>query len=48
MDALVEAYAPMILNAFRYKNLLVQPSLKGFKENIFATDNWAYYAVDRP
>jgi ABC-type transport system substrate-binding protein len=48
MDTLVEAYAPMILNAFRYKNLLVQPWLKGFKENIFVTDNWAYYAVDRP
>ncbi len=47
MDAMVAAYAPMILNAFRYRNLLVQPWLKGFKENIFVADNWAYYAVDR-
>lgn len=48
MDALAEAYAPLILNAFRYQNLLVQAWIKGFKHNIFAPHDWAYYAVERP
>jgi len=48
MDALAEAYAPMILNDFRYQNLLAQPWLKGYKQNVFTTANWAYYAIERP
>jgi ABC-type transport system substrate-binding protein len=48
MDALLEAYAPLILNAFRYRNFLAQPWLKGFKQNIFTTANWAFYTVERP
>ena len=47
MDALAEAYAPLLLNAFRYQNLLVQPWLKGFKHNVFALQDWAYYSVER-
>ena len=46
MDALVDAYAPLILNRYPYYNVLTQPWLKGFKMNIFAQDKWAYYAVE--
>ncbi|MGE5667393.1 MAG: ABC transporter substrate-binding protein, partial [Betaproteobacteria bacterium] len=47
MDALVDAYAPLILNRFPQYNVVAQPWLKGFKMNIFAQDNWAYYTVER-
>jgi hypothetical protein len=48
MDALVEAYAPLILQSHRFLNLLVQPWLKGYKAHPFADEYWAYYAIERP
>ena len=48
MDALVEAYAPLMPQSYRFRNLLVQPWLKGYKANAFAEENWAYYAIERP
>ncbi len=47
MSELVNAYAPWVLTAFRYENVLVQPWLRGFKYNPTYQYPFAYLDVDR-
>jgi oligopeptide transport system substrate-binding protein len=47
MSELVNAYAPWVLTAFRYENVLVQPWLRGFKYNPTFQYPFAYLDVDR-
>jgi len=46
MSALVNAYAPWNLNAYRYENVLVQPWVLGFKHTVFDWHPWKYYDID--
>jgi len=46
MSQLVNAYAPWLLNAYRYENVLVQPWLLGFKHTVFDWHPWKYYDID--
>jgi oligopeptide transport system substrate-binding protein len=47
MSELVNAYAPWVLTAFRYENVLVQPWLRGFKYNPTYQYPFAYLDIDR-
>ena len=44
---LVKAYAPWVLTAFRYENVLVQPWLRGYKYNPTYQYPFAYVDVVR-
>jgi ABC-type transport system substrate-binding protein len=46
MSQLVTAYAPWMLNAYRYENVLVQPWVLGFKHTVFDWHPWKYYDID--
>jgi ABC-type transport system substrate-binding protein len=46
MSELVNAYAPWLLNAYRYENVLVQPWVLGFKHTVFDWHPWKYYDID--
>ena len=46
MSKLVNAYAPWMLNAYRYENVVVQPWLLGFKHTVFDWHPWKYYDID--
>jgi ABC-type transport system substrate-binding protein len=47
MSELFNAYAPWVLTAFRYENVLVQPWLRGYKYNPTFHYPFAYVDVDR-
>lgn len=47
MSELANAYAPWVLTAFRYENVLVQPWLRGFRYNPTYQYPFAYLDVDR-
>jgi ABC-type transport system substrate-binding protein len=47
MSDLVNAYAPWVLTAFRYENVLVQPWLRGYKYNPTFQYPFAYLDIDR-
>ena len=47
MSDLVNAYAPWVLTAFRYENVIVQPWLRGFKYNPTFQYPFAYLDIDR-
>ena len=47
MSELFNAYAPWVLTAFRYENVLVQPWLRGYKYNPTYQYPFAYLDVDR-
>jgi ABC-type transport system substrate-binding protein len=47
MSELFNAYAPWVLTAFRYENVLVQPWLRGYKINPTWQYPFAYLDVDR-
>ena len=47
MSELVSAYAPWVLTAFRYENVLVQPWVRGFKYNPTHQYPFAHLDVDR-
>jgi ABC-type transport system substrate-binding protein len=47
MSDLVNAYAPWVLTAFRYENVLVQPWLRGYKYNPTFQYPFAYLYIDR-
>jgi oligopeptide transport system substrate-binding protein len=47
MSDLVNAYAPWVLTAFRYENVLVQPWLHGYKYDPTFQYPFAYLDVDR-
>ena len=46
MSQLVNAYAPWMLNAYRYENILVQPWVQGYKHTVFDWHPWKYYDID--
>jgi oligopeptide transport system substrate-binding protein len=46
MSDLVNAYAPWVLTAFRYENVLVQPWLRGYKYNPTFQYPFAYLDID--
>jgi ABC-type transport system substrate-binding protein len=46
MSQLVNAYAPWLLTAFRYENILIQPWVLGYKHTVFDWHPWKYYDVD--
>src|SRR5438552_16246104 len=46
MTALVVAYAPWKLHAYRIENVIVQPWLLGYKYNTFDQHPWMYYDLD--
>ena len=47
MSELFNAYAPWILTAFRYENVLLQPWLRGYKYDPTFQYPFAYVDVDR-
>ena len=47
MSELFNAYAPWVLTAFRYENVLVQPWLRGYKYNPTYQYPFAYLDIDR-
>jgi len=46
MSELVNAYAPWILNAYRYENVLVHPWVRGYKHTVYEQHPWRYYDID--
>jgi ABC-type transport system substrate-binding protein len=46
MSELVNAYAPWLLNAYRYENVLLQPWVLGYKHTVFDWHPWKYYDID--
>jgi len=46
MSALISAYAPWSLQAYRIENIVVHPWLLGYKYNTFEPHPWMYYDVD--
>jgi ABC-type transport system substrate-binding protein len=46
MSALVNAYSPWMLNAYRYENVLYQPWMIGVKYSVFDWHPWKYYDID--
>jgi ABC-type transport system substrate-binding protein len=46
MSELVNAYAPWILHAYRYENIIVQPWVLGYKHTVFDWHPWKYYDID--
>ena len=46
MSALENAYAPWMLNAYRYENVLYQPWMVGVKYTVFDWHPWKYYDID--
>jgi ABC-type transport system substrate-binding protein len=46
MSELVNAYAPWLLQAYRYENILVQPWVRGYKYTVFDWHPWKYYDID--
>jgi ABC-type transport system substrate-binding protein len=46
MSQLVNAYAPWMLNAYRYENVLIQPWVLGYKHTVFDWHPWKFYDID--
>jgi ABC-type transport system substrate-binding protein len=46
MGEIANAYAPWILAAFTYENVLVHPWVLGYKYNGFHSHRWAYFDID--
>jgi oligopeptide transport system substrate-binding protein len=46
MSDLVNAYAPWVLQAYRYENILVQPWVLGYKHTVYDWHPWKYYDID--
>jgi len=46
MSALISAYAPWSLQAYRIENVVVHPWLLGYKYNTFEPHPWMYYDLD--
>jgi ABC-type transport system substrate-binding protein len=45
MAKLIEAYAPWRLNIARYRNMLVQPRVQGYKKHPILHNEWSYIDV---
>jgi peptide/nickel transport system substrate-binding protein len=48
MTKIIEAYAPWRLNISRYRNMLAQPRVLGFKKHPILHNEWAYIDVSGP
>ena len=46
MSALVTAYTPWKLHAYRVENIVVDPWLLGYKYNAFDSNPWMYFDID--
>jgi len=46
MSALVSAYSPWMLNAYRYENVAVYPWVLGYKYNGFHQHPWQFFDID--
>jgi ABC-type transport system substrate-binding protein len=46
MGDVANAYAPWILTAFTYENVLVHPWMLGYKYNGFHQHPWPYFDID--
>jgi oligopeptide transport system substrate-binding protein len=46
MSGLVNSYAPWLLTAYRYENILVQPWVVGRKYSVFDWHPWKFYDID--
>ena len=46
MAKLIEAYAPWRLNISRYRNMLIQPRVQGFKKHPILHSEWKYIDVE--
>jgi ABC-type transport system substrate-binding protein len=46
MSALVTAYAPWKLHAYRLENIVVHPWILGYKYNAFDSNPWMYFDID--
>jgi oligopeptide transport system substrate-binding protein len=46
MNDMIFNYAPWILTNYPYQNVLVQPWLKGYKQNVLSLQQWRYYDVE--
>jgi oligopeptide transport system substrate-binding protein len=46
MNDLIFNYAPWILTDYEYRNVLVQPWVKGYKLNTFVFQQWRYLDVE--
>ena len=46
MAKLIEAYAPWRLNISRYRNMLMQPRVQGFKKHPILHSEWKYIDVE--
>jgi ABC-type transport system substrate-binding protein len=47
MSEAVLNYAPWMMDLNDYVSVLVQPWLKGYKQNPFLRNQWKYYDVDK-
>jgi hypothetical protein len=45
MARIIEAYAPWRLDISRYRNMLAQPQVLGFKKHPILHNEWAYIDV---
>jgi ABC-type oligopeptide transport system substrate-binding subunit len=45
LNDMIFGYAPWILADYPYQNVLVQPWVKGFKQNPFKDQQWQYHDV---
>jgi oligopeptide transport system substrate-binding protein len=45
MNDLIYDYAPWILADYPYQNVVAQPWLKGYKQNVYVEHQWWYYDV---
>ena len=46
MTKVIEAYAPWRLDISRYRNMLAQPWVLGFKKHPILHQEWMYYDLD--
>jgi oligopeptide transport system substrate-binding protein len=46
MNDMIFNYAPWILTNYPYQNVLVQPWVKGYKQNALTLQQWRYYDVE--
>ncbi len=45
MSDLVYDYAPWILDYYPYQNVVAQPWLRGYKQNVYVDHQWWYYDI---
>ena len=46
MLAIVAAYAPWKINAYRHENVMLYPWVRGYRLNVFNIHPWLYLDID--